>query len=166
MLCFAGCDSGKPATPAGPAPAAKPAPKTVADWFPIKVGAETVRMQLAVTGPEMERGLMQRRDLGPDQGMIFIYARPAKMSFWMKNTPTPLDIGYFTADGVLREVWPMYPLDETPVPSRSDAIQLCLEMNQGWFKAHDVKPGAQLDLAAVAAGLRERGFDPAKIGLK
>ena len=166
-LALAGCDAGKPAPSAATPPvAATPASKTVADWFPIKVGAETVRMQLAVTEPEMEHGLMQRRDLKPDEGMVFVYDRPQRMTFWMKNTPTPLDIGYFSADGVLREVWPMYAFDETTVASRGDQIQLCLEMNQGWFKAHDVNPGAQFDLAALAAALRERGFDPAKFGLK
>ena len=74
------------------------APKTVADFFPIKVGERTVRMQLAVLPAEQQLGLMFRRDLGPDDGMLFPYRAPQAMSFWMRNTLTPLDIGYFDAE--------------------------------------------------------------------
>jgi uncharacterized protein len=140
--------------------------KTVSDFFPIKVGDRVVQMQLAVRPEEMQRGLMGRRDLGSDQGMIFIYLQPERMNFYMRNTPTPLDIGYFTADGRLHEVYPMYPFDEKTVSSRSEAIQFSLEMNQGWYKANDVKPGAQLDLKALAAALKARGFEPAVFKLE
>ncbi|HVU34950.1 MAG TPA: DUF192 domain-containing protein [Opitutaceae bacterium] len=152
------CARQQPAAPA-------PAPKTVSDFFDIKVGDQTVRMQLAVLEPEQEHGLMERRDLGPNDGMLFVYAKPQQMHFWMHDTPTPLDIGFFDADGVLREVYPMEPFDETTVSSRSDAIKFPLEMNQGWFSNNHVRPGAKLDLKALAAALRARGFDPAKFGL-
>jgi uncharacterized membrane protein (UPF0127 family) len=146
------------AAPAAPA-------KTVVDFFPIKVGDRVVRMQLAVRDGEMQRGLMERRDLGREDGMIFIYERPRQLSFWMRNTPTPLDIGFFDAAGELKEVYPMYPFDETSVPSRSGEIQYALEMNQGWYRESQVKPGAKLDLKALAAALKERGFDPQRYGL-
>ncbi len=113
----------------------------------------------------MQMGLMHRRDLKPDQGMIFIYQRPDRMSFYMRNTPTPLDIGFFTADGVLREKYPMHPFDETSVTSRSDRIQFSVEMNQGWYDRNGVRPGAQLDLKAVAEALAARGLDPKDYGL-
>jgi uncharacterized membrane protein (UPF0127 family) len=155
---LAGCGKKPEATP-------PEAYKSVADFFPIKVGDRTVQMQLAVFPLEMQHGLMGRRDLGPDQGMIFIYQKPERMNFYMRNTPTPLDIGYFTADGRLHEVYPMYPFDERTVSSRSEAIQFSLEMNQGWFQANEVKSGAQLDLKALAAALKTRGFDPADFKL-
>lgn len=142
------------------------APKTVADYFAVELGGKTVQLQFAVTNAEMQRGLMGRRDLGPDQGMIFVYARPQKLSFWMRNTPTPLDIGYFTADGVLREIYAMHPFDETSVPSVRDDLQFAVEMNQGWYQARGVRPGAQLDMDAVREALRARGFPPRAFGLK
>lgn len=151
---------GSAATPATPA-----APKTAADYFPIKVGDRTVRMQLAVREDEMQRGLMARRDLGRDDGMIFVYPKPQAMSFWMRNTPTPLDIGFFGRGGGLEEIYPMHPFDETSVASRGTELQFALEMNQGWFREHGIKPGAQLDLKALAAALKARGFDPRKFGL-
>lgn len=122
-------------------------------------------MQLAVRPSEMQRGLMERRDLGRDDGMIFVYDKPQRLSFWMHNTPTPLDIGFITAEGVLEEVRQMHPFDETAVPSRSTQVQFALEMNQGWFAAAGVKPGAKIDLKALGAALRARGFDPARLGL-
>ena len=140
--------------------------KTVADFFAIKVGDRSVRMQLAVRPNEMQRGLMQRTDLGTDDGMIFVYERPQHMSFWMRNTPTPLDIGFFNAAGVLEEIYQMHPFDETSVPSRSTQLQFALEMNQGWFAKNGLKPGAKLDLQGLAAALRARGFDPVRFGVE
>lgn len=152
------CGKEKPAT-------SRSEPKPAGHFFDVDVGGKTVRMQLAVLPGEQERGLMFRRDLGPNDGMLFVYAKPQQVSFWMRNTPTPLDIGYFDADGVLVEVYPLQPFDEAPVKSRSGNIKFPLEMNQGWFSANAVKPGARLDLKAISKALQERGFDPAKYGL-
>jgi len=154
-----GCGRGTPVE-AAPSP-----PKGPAEFFPIAVGGRTVRLQLAVRLPEMQRGLMERRDLGRDDGMIFVYERPQRLSFWMRNTPTPLDIGFFRPDGTLAEVYPLHPFDETPVASRGEDLQYAVEMNQGWFREHGVRPGARLDLDAVRTALRARGFDPRRHGL-
>lgn len=140
-------------------------PKTGTDFFEIKVGPKVVRMQLAVLPFEQERGLMQRRDLGRDDGMLFVYAKPQQMHFWMRNTPTPLDIGFFDENGVLLEVYPMQPFDENTVASRSNQVKFPLEMNQGWFAENHVRPGATLDLKALAEALKARGFEPQKFGL-
>lgn len=144
-----------------------PAPlKTFKDFFAVSVGGKTVQMQLAVKRAEMEHGLMGRTDLKSDEGMLFVYAAPQRMSFWMRNTPTPLDIGFFDASGTLKEVYPLYPFDEKPVASRGEVMVFALEMKQGWFEFNGVKPGAQLDLKALAEALRLRGFSPAEYGLK
>src|SRR5262245_1882003 len=80
-----------------------PEPKTVQDRFAIKVGAQVVQMQLALLPNEMQQGLMFRKSMGADEGMIFVYDRPQQMSFWMRNCEFPQDIGFFDADGKLRE---------------------------------------------------------------
>ncbi len=157
-LGLAGCSQGESAKPA--------ALKSVADHFTIKVGEQTVRMQLAVLMPEMQRGLMGRRELGADDGMLFVYAKPDTLSFWMRNTLLPLDIGYFSRSGELLEIYALYPHDEVSVRSISSKVQFALEMNQGWFKRTGVRPGARLDMQALAAALRARGFEPAKFGLE
>jgi len=140
--------------------------KTVDDRFPIKVGERTVQMQIAARPEELQKGLMFRTAMGPDEGMLFVFTQPQPQGFWMRNTILPLDIGYFEATGELKEIYPMYPHDEKTVASHSHTIQFCLEMNQGWYRQNGVKPGAQLDLAAVTAALQARGLKPAAFGLR
>jgi len=154
-----GCSGGEKAS-------AVVVPKTAADWFELSVGGQPLRVQLAVTPSEMQRGLMERRNLGAEEGMLFVYVRPDQMSFWMRNTPLPLDIGFFDAEGILREIYPLHPFDERPVRSRSLRLQFALEVNRGWFKAHGLAPGAGLDLAALSTALRERDLPLNQFGLK
>lgn len=154
-------------TACGGSDAAKNAePKTVDDRFTIKVGDRTVQMQIAAMLPEVQKGLMFRKTMGEDEGMLFVFTAPQQQGFWMRNTTLPLDIGFFDPAGELKEIYPMHPLDERRVTSRSRNIQFCLEMNQGWFKRNDVKPGAKLDLKAVAGALKARGLKPEQAGLR
>lgn len=142
------------------------APKTVDDRFAIKIGDRTVSLQIAALPAELQKGLMFRKTMGEDEGMLFVFTRPQPQGFYMRNTTLPLDIGYFDANGELEEIYPLYPLDERTVRSRSRHIQFCLEMNQGWFARHGVKPGAKLDLKAVAEALRARDLKPETAGLR
>ena len=141
-------------------------PNTVDDHFAIKVGDRTVQMQVAAKLPEVQKGLMFRKTMGEDEGMLFVFTAPQQQSFWMRNTTLPLDIGFFDPAGELKEIYPMHPLDERKVASRSRNIQFCLEMNQGWFKRNDVRPGAKLELKAVAEALKARGLKPEQAGLR
>jgi uncharacterized membrane protein (UPF0127 family) len=140
--------------------AGKEAPlKTVEDRFPVKVGDRVVQMQIVAEPAEMEKGLMFRKSLGDDEGMLFVYLAPQQMGFWMQNTEIPLQIGFFDAAGVLRETYEMYPHDERTVSSHGRDLQFALEMNQGWFSQAGVRPGAPVDLKAVTAALKARGLD-------
>ena len=158
---LAGCEGGRKV-----ADAPARAPEDIEVRYTVAVGGREVQMQLAVRPGELQRGLMGRAGLQPDEGMLFLFARPQRMSFWMRNTPLPLDIGYFDQEGVLREVYPLFPYNETPVVSVAEDLRFALEMRQGWFREHGVRPGARIDLEAVAAGLRARGFDPAVYGIR
>jgi uncharacterized membrane protein (UPF0127 family) len=142
-----------------------PEPKTVQDRFAIKVGGQVVQMQLAILPQEMQQGLMYVKSMGADDGMVFLYDRPQQMSFWMRNTELPLDIGYFDAEGRLKEVYPMYPHDERPIQSLG-VRQFAVEMNQGWYRKHGLKLGDTLDLAALADAVRARGLRPEDYRLK
>lgn len=131
-------------------------------WFPLQVGTTELEAQLAVRPAEMARGLMFRRQLGADQGMLFVYRAPQRMSFWMKNTELPLDIGFFDPEGTLLEVRQLEPHNETPVPSSSSNVQFALEMHEGWFARQGLEPGAVLSLSAVKQALEARGFETEK----
>jgi uncharacterized membrane protein (UPF0127 family) len=151
-LMTGGCAKSEPEVPAQP--------KTVKDWFEISVDDRVITMQLALSSGEMQQGLMGRRDLQATQGMLFVYPYPTVMGFWMKNTPTALDIGFFTSDGILREIYPLHPFDERSVRSRRDDLMYALEVVQGGFAEMGIKPGAQLDLDALRAAMIERGYEP------
>lgn len=142
-----------------------PEPKTVHDRFAIKVGGQVVQMRLAILPQEQQQGLMFLKSMPADEGMIFLYDRPQQMSFWMRNTDLPLDMGFFDADGKLKEVYPMYPHDERPVQSLG-VRQFALEMNQGWYRQHGLKLGDSIDLAALAEAVRARGFRPDRLGIR
>ena len=156
VVLFSGC---------GNEPKKSPEPKFIQDRFAIKVGGQAVQMQVAILPYEMQQGLMFVKSMGADEGMIFVYDRPQQMSFWMRNTELPLDIGFFDPDGKLKEVYPMYPHDERPVQSLG-VRQFALEMNQGWYRQHRLQAGDEIDLAALADAIRARGKSPADYRLK
>lgn len=142
-----------------------PEPATRETYFSISLGNSKFEAQLAVTSSEMSRGLMHRKSLGKNRGMLFVYEKADQLSFWMRNTFIPLDIGFFDSEGRLREIRQMYPHDETSVRSRDESIQFALETNMGWFKEKNLLPGVKIDLVAVASALRARGFDPTRYQL-
>ncbi|MBC8009749.1 MAG: DUF192 domain-containing protein [Burkholderiales bacterium] len=169
MLVLAGCAKGEGGAAAARAEtkvATGADVKPVTEFFPFTVGGKTLRIQVVVLNSEQQRGLMGRKDLGADDGMVFVYPAPQQMSFWMKNTPTPLDIGFFKADGTLGEVHPLYPYDETAVRSKGEDYTLALETNQGWFAKNGLKPGAKADLRQLADALRARGFKPERYSVR
>jgi uncharacterized membrane protein (UPF0127 family) len=157
-LLAGGCGAGKP--PEAPADL-----KTVADHFTVGIGGRPVSLQFAVLEAEQQRGLMQRPDLGRDEGMIFVSDPPHREDFWMKDTPEALDIAFAGRDGVIAEIYPLYPFNLATVSSKSDQIEFAVEMRQGWFAENRVRPGAAIDMQAVAAALKARGFDSAKYGI-
>lgn len=108
---------------------------------------------------------MHRKSLGENEGMLFIYNQPRTMSFWMRNTHIPLDIGYFSVDGILLEIHLLFPHDEKFVGSHSDAVQYALEMNQGWFSANNLRLGSGIDMEGLRASIEARGFSPRRLGI-
>lgn len=135
-------------------------------YFPIGLGESTLQLQLALTPSEHQKGLMFRKELPEDHGMLFLFERPKQQGFWMKNTSLPLDIGYVDAGGKLLEVHQLFPYDETPVPSRSQHILIAIETNRGWYAKNGVTPGALLDMEALKTAIAKRGFSPATFALK
>ena len=100
-----------------------------------------MRLQLAVRLPEMQRGLMERRDLGRDDGMIFVYERPQRLSFWMRNTPSSLDIIFIGVDGrILNIADHTTPYSDAPVPA-SGLTRGVLEIRAGRAEELGIRPG-------------------------
>ncbi|KQM67542.1 hypothetical protein ASE75_00925 [Sphingomonas sp. Leaf17] len=93
-------------------------------------------VETAKTTEEQARGLMYRTDLKPDGGMLFWPyppegGAPREASFWMKNTPTPLDIVYIRADGTIAHIAEnTVPFSESPIPS-GEPVGAVLELVGG-----------------------------------
>jgi uncharacterized membrane protein (UPF0127 family) len=133
--------------------------------FALKLGEKTIQARLAMHDAERQKGLMHVESMPGDEGMLFLFKEASIQGFWMMNTLIPLDIGYFTSDGILREVHRMYPKNLASVRSNRNDIQYALEMNQGWFRENEVLPGTQLNLSDLAKALKARGESPANWGL-
>jgi uncharacterized membrane protein (UPF0127 family) len=110
-----------------------------------------VRVEIARTFAERARGLMERRELAQDAGMLFIFDETSDHAFWMKNTLIPLDMIFAGEDGrIVGIVARAVPGDLTGrsvgAPSR-----YVLEVNGGWAQAHGVAPGDRLKFENVGA---------------
>ncbi|MCP4868852.1 MAG: DUF192 domain-containing protein [Proteobacteria bacterium] len=110
----------------------------------IVVDGHKVKAEVARTPQEQSRGLMYRRSLGTNAGMIFVYDEPKKLSFWMKNTFVPLSIAFLDADGVIVDIQDMHPQSEVSHPSKAPALY-ALEVNQGWFAERGIEVGAKAE---------------------
>lgn len=133
--------------------------------FALKLGEKTIQARLALHDEERQKGLMHVESMPADEGMLFLFKEASSQGFWMMNTLIPLDIGYFTSDGVLREIHRMYPKNLESVRSKRNDIQYALEMNQGWYRENGIHPGTLLNLSDLAKALRARGEVPATWGV-
>ena len=112
----------------------------------IILSGKTLTVEIARTQEEQSKGLMYRRSLPENHGMLFIYKEERVLHFWMKNTFIPLSIGYFDKSRRLLEVQDMEAsvsvLQAQVSRSTSSApAQYALEVNRGWFKENKVQPG-------------------------
>jgi uncharacterized membrane protein (UPF0127 family) len=103
-----------------------------------------VEAELADTEAKTERGLMFRKSLSENSGMLFVFDPPAQATFWMKNTRIPLSIGFVDSRGRILEIRSMKPFDQTFISSISNAVAYALEVNLGWFDRHGVPLGAKI----------------------
>jgi uncharacterized membrane protein (UPF0127 family) len=126
---------------------------TLPGWPPTKaqpklrttklyVGSEVITAELAMTPAQVGTGMMFRTSMREEEGMLFIFPRPHRTAFYMKNTTVPLTAAYIDPDGTILELVDLHPKVEKPVEASFDNIQYVLEMNQGWFKRHNISTGA------------------------
>lgn len=115
----------------------------------VELGGEVFWVELAFTRESRERGLMFRRELGANAGMLFIYPEEQYCSFWMKNTLIDLDILFIRADGVVVNSATMKapgPGQEPGSYPSKGAVKYCLELNAGTIKRLGIKVGDRVEL--------------------
>ncbi len=110
----------------------------------LRINQWEITVETADTQETQEKGLMGRESLDEDWGMLFVYDRDSRKSFWMKNTKIPLSIAYIAADGTIREIYDMEPLSTRTVDSRY-SVRYALEVNQGAFERHGIKTGDKVE---------------------
>ncbi len=141
----------KPAEPPAAAPARPPAavPRVVVET--AAGGRHAVTVELALTPAEQERGLMHRRDLAEDAGMLFVFAEAGPRAFWMKNTPIPLDMLFIddggVVAGIVRDAEPLTLTPRTPGPDVP--ARFVLEVRGGWAARYGVANGDRVRLENV-----------------
>lgn len=107
------------------------------------------QVELADTAESRAQGLMHRKEMAPEAGMLFIYEGPRQAAFWMKNTFIPLDILFLDRAGVVTYVHPQaIPHDETPIFG-GNAVNYVLEINAGLAAELGLAAGAQLRHPAI-----------------
>ena len=111
--------------------------------IPLYIGQKEIRVEVAKTPEERSRGLMGRKHLGKDEGMLFIFETEDTHEFWMKDTLLPLSIAFIDKDNRIVWMTEMKPLTlDSHVPPRP--VLYALEMNKGWFSSHGIKVGDQI----------------------
>jgi uncharacterized membrane protein (UPF0127 family) len=86
---------------------------------------------------------MFREKLGPNSGMVFLFAEPAQVCMWMKNTPLPLSVAFIDARGKILNIEDMQPQTLNAHCATAPA-SYALEMNKGWFAQKNIKPGTNI----------------------
>ena len=117
---------------------AQPRLSTLTLW----VDDQRLTTEIARQPLEVQTGMMFRTNMPANEAMLFVFSDADRRGFWMKNTLVPLSLAYIDPEGVVRELHDLQPHDTNSVSSDSRRIMFVLEVNQGWFQAHGVKPGA------------------------
>ena len=112
----------------------------------IRVGDSEALVEIANTPDARRQGLMHRRQLGENEGMLFVFPGERVLQMWMLNTLIPLDAGFFDADGVLLNHLTMQPDGGRRIHRSAAPARYVLEMNSGWFRRAGIEPGAKLQL--------------------
>ena len=131
------------AVPLAPARAQSAEPNPTLPHVFLQAGIHRIKAEVADSPAERSRGLMLRKSLQQNSGMLFVFEKTALHCFWMKNTLVPLTIAFLDEDGTIVTLADMQPHDESShCPERP--VRHALEMEQGWFKGKGIKPGDRI----------------------
>lgn len=110
----------------------------------LRAGMYMIKAEVADNEPEREQGLMFREKMAGNEGMIFDFEAPAGVCMWMKNTLIPLSVAFIDSSGKIVNIEDMQP-QTTNSHCAKKPVRYALEMNQGWFRQKNIKPGSMID---------------------
>ncbi len=118
-------------------------PQTGLPVTALTTGLHVIQAEVASTDQTRAIGLMFRKSMDANRGMLFIFEARSRHCMWMKNTFIPLSVAFIDEEGKILNIADMTPHDETSHCANGPA-RFALEMNRGWFAGKGVKPGAKI----------------------
>ena len=109
----------------------------------LSAGMHLIDAQVAFTPEQRQIGLMFRKEMPQQEGMIFVFEQATQQCFWMKNTLLPLTAAFVADDGTIVNLADMKP-QTTDAHCSSQPVRYVLEMNKGWFAKKGIKAGSKL----------------------
>jgi uncharacterized membrane protein (UPF0127 family) len=111
----------------------------------VSINKHIFMVEVASTHEQRAKGLMFRKTLKENHGMLFMFPADQFLSFYMKNTYVPLSLAYISSDGKIIQIEDLKPLDETPVYSKAQA-RYALELPRGTFESLGIHTGDTVTL--------------------
>ena len=109
----------------------------------LNAGFHRIEAEVAADNPNRMQGLMHRKDMAPNHGMLFVFPFAERHCMWMRNTLIPLAVAFLDEEGKIINIEEMKPQTENNHCAAAPA-RYALEMNKGWFSAKGIKPGTRL----------------------
>ena len=113
--------------------------------YELQIEGKVLLVECALTGDQRSLGFMFRHDIPRGTGMLFVYPESDLLSFYMKNTPTPLSIAFIDSKGLIFQIADMEPFSLEPVRSTEPA-RYALEVPRGYFRTIAIKTGSRMVL--------------------
>ncbi|MGB2754031.1 MAG: DUF192 domain-containing protein [Phycisphaerae bacterium] len=147
LAFLAGCDKGGTPPPPGTDERAQKLETAM-----VRVGDLPLRVEVADSEAERQKGMMFRPRLGPDEAMLFVFASDSNPAFWMKDSYMDLDLAFIRSDGSIVQTERMRAYNEELIFSR-EPVRFALEVPAGWLEAHGIALGTKVAIPEdVAAG--------------
>ena len=110
----------------------------------LRVAEHRIEVEVARTEAARKKGLMERRQLAENRGMLLVYPKAKRLALWMRNTPLPLSAAFLDENGVILNIARMAP-ERLDIHLSKEAAKYALEMNQGWFAERGIGPGERVE---------------------
>jgi uncharacterized membrane protein (UPF0127 family) len=110
----------------------------------LTIAGHKLTAEVAATDANRMTGLMHRRMLPENRGMLFVFPQIAQHSMWMMNTYVPLSVAFIDRDGTIINIADMQPQTQTTHSALRPAMY-ALEANQGWFRKRRIAPGTKIE---------------------
>ncbi|MCB4361081.1 DUF192 domain-containing protein [Quatrionicoccus australiensis] len=110
----------------------------------LTAGFHRIEAEVAATDQNRQTGLMQRKSMPAQRGMLFVFPQPNAYCMWMRNTLIPLSVAFLDAEGKIINIEDMQPQTEDNHCAKKMA-SYALEMNLGWFAQRGLKAGTRLN---------------------